>query len=61
MWERFKRIDIYGQRIELTYKRERTFQTLCGACATLIITTGLFAVMAMGTIQVFNHQPHRLD
>ena len=34
--EGIKRVDLYGQPVQLTYKGNLKFQTCCGGCVSLI-------------------------
>lgn len=48
----FKRFDLYGQRIELTYRKSSHFKTYFGAMATLFVTITMTSVIIDALIKV---------
>jgi hypothetical protein len=48
----FKRVDAFGQKIQLTYKKSNTFQTTIGASITLCIIFAMVFLTADGFTRV---------
>ncbi len=54
MLKKLKKVDLFGQKINLTFESNVMFKTSCGAICTLLMVTGVCIYFLQGFVNVWS-------